>query len=98
LVAITVTWTTTTSHPARACNTSPAHNCDPGAPLLARPTPKPLGVDRSSVYYSRSASHICSLCFHIRPINPVIYGAPQGELILKPASRLDAFSGYPSRT
>src|SRR5690606_31109588 len=42
-------------------------------------------------------------CFHIWPINPVVWlGAspPEGDgsLILRPASRLDAFSGYPSRT
>ena len=41
---------------------------------------------------------------HVRPINPVVCGGPHpahrldGELILKQASRLDAFSGYPSRT
>src|SRR5690606_34383070 len=42
-------------------------------------------------------------CFHIWPINPVVWlGASHpegyGSLILRPASRLDAFSGYPSRT
>ena len=42
-------------------------------------------------------------CFHIRPINPVVYWGPYqvnpvGNLILKQASRLDAFSGYPFRT
>ena len=41
--------------------------------------------------------------FHLRPINPVIYWGPYqvdpvGDLILKQASRLDAFSGYPFRT
>jgi len=41
--------------------------------------------------------------FHIWPINPVVWlGASHpegyGSLILRPASRLDAFSGYPSRT
>ena len=41
--------------------------------------------------------------FHLRPINPVIYWEPYplkvvGDLILEQASRLDAFSGYPSRT
>jgi hypothetical protein len=41
--------------------------------------------------------------FHARPINPVVCWGPYplkgvGVLILKPASRLDAFSGYPSRT
>ena len=43
------------------------------------------------------------LGFHVRPINPVVYWGPYqvnpvGDLILKQASRLDAFSGYPSRT
>ena len=43
--------------------------------------------------------------FHSWPINPVIYWEPTrtpkvscGDLILKMVSRLDAFSGYPSRT
>ena len=41
--------------------------------------------------------------FHIWPINPVVYWEPYplkgvGILISKQASRLDAFSGYPSRT
>ena len=41
-------------------------------------------------------------CFHVRPINPMVCGGPShlrvGNLILKQASRLDAFSGYPFRT
>ena len=42
-------------------------------------------------------------CFHLRPINPVVYRGPYthkgvGELISRKASRLDAFSGYPDRT
>jgi hypothetical protein len=41
--------------------------------------------------------------FHIRPINPVVCWGPYqvdpvGTLILKRASRLDAFSGYPFQT
>src|SRR3712207_5410543 len=44
-----------------------------------------------------------SLRFQIRPINLVVYQGSyslegMGELILRPASRLDAFSGYPIRT
>ena len=39
---------------------------------------------------------------HLRPINLVVYKGPlvllQGYLILRQASRLDAFSGYPFRT
>ncbi len=43
------------------------------------------------------------LTFHLWPINPVVYWEPYpikwvGALISKQASRLDAFSGYPSRT
>ncbi len=46
-------------------------------------------------------------CFHIWPINPVVYWEPStppnsrgacGDLILESVSRLDAFSGYPART
>ena len=42
-------------------------------------------------------------CFHLRPINPVVYWGPylvnpEGDLILRRASRLDAFSGYPFQT
>src|SRR5699024_3706460 len=44
------------------------------------------------------------LRFHTWPINPIIYRTPlptqmwAGNLISEQASRLDAFSGYPSRT
>ena len=43
------------------------------------------------------------LHLHTRPINVVVYNGPSGDcsrgyLILKGASRLDAFSGYPFRT
>ena len=44
--------------------------------------------------------------FHARPINPVVYRGPTtppvgwscGGLVSGMVSRLDAFSGYPSRT
>src|SRR5699024_2745665 len=44
------------------------------------------------------------LRFHTWPINPIIYRTPlptqmwAGNLISEQACRLDAFSGYPSRT
>ncbi len=43
------------------------------------------------------------LRLHTQPINVVVYNGPSGDcsrgyLILKEASRLDAFSGYPFRT
>ena len=43
------------------------------------------------------------LCFHVRPINLVIFQGPYpvdpvGSLIFRRASHLDAFSAYPFRT
>ncbi len=38
------------------------------------------------------------LHLHLRPIDVVVYHGPQGYLVLRGASRLDAFSGYPFRT
>jgi hypothetical protein len=33
-----------------------------------------------------------------RPIDVMVYHGPQGDLVLRLVSRLDAFSGYPFRT
>jgi hypothetical protein len=38
------------------------------------------------------------LRLHLRPIDVVVFHGPQGYLVLRGASRLDAFSGYPVRT
>jgi len=35
---------------------------------------------------------------HLRPIDVVVYHGSQGGLVVRWASRLDAFSGYPVRT
>ena len=35
---------------------------------------------------------------HLRPIDVVVFHGSQGDLVLRGASRLDAFSGYPVRT
>jgi hypothetical protein len=35
---------------------------------------------------------------HLQPINVVVYHGSQRDLVLRGASRLDAFSGYPVRT
>ena len=35
---------------------------------------------------------------HPRPIDVVVCHGPQGDLVLRGASRLDAFSGYPVRS
>ena len=56
------------------------------------PSPRPISTGRLNT----------SPCVHLRPINLVVYQGPysvnpMGDLILRPASRLDAFSAYPSR-
>ena len=38
------------------------------------------------------------LRLHLRPIDVVVYHGPQGYRVLRGASRLDAFSGYPVRS
>ncbi len=38
------------------------------------------------------------LHLHLRPIDVVVFHGPQGYLVLRGASRLDAFSGYPVRS
>ena len=35
---------------------------------------------------------------HLQPIDVVVYDGPRGYLVLRGASRLDAFSGYPVRS
>ena len=35
---------------------------------------------------------------YLRPIDVMVYHDPRGGLVLRGASRLDAFSGYPART
>ncbi len=37
-------------------------------------------------------------CFHLRPIDVVVYHGSRRDLVLRGVSRLDAFSGYPVRT
>ncbi|SFL08819.1 hypothetical protein SAMN05444421_1176 [Celeribacter marinus] len=38
------------------------------------------------------------LHLHLQPIDVVVFHGPQGYLVLRGASRLDAFSGYPFRS
>ena len=38
------------------------------------------------------------LGFHLRPIDVVVFHGSRRDLVLRGASRLDAFSGYPVRT
>jgi len=61
--------------------------------LNRRSRPRPISTARLNAL----------LRLHLQPINLVVYEGPYlvdpvGDLILRRASRLDAFSGYPDRT
>jgi hypothetical protein len=81
----------------------------PEALLRALKTAQPANTSEGGYQIPSSPRPISTgllhtlLCFQIRPINLVVFQGSyslkeMGELILRPASRLDAFSGYPIRT
>ncbi len=50
-------------------------------------------------YWTISTGQLSALPrLHLRPIDVVVCHGPQGDLVLRGASRLDAFSGYPVRS
>ena len=50
-------------------------------------------------YWTISTGQLSALLrVHLRPIDVVVCHGPQGDLVLRGASRLDAFSGYLFRT
>ena len=75
---------------------------------LAVRSPRPhamgLGSDRPTsgsyqAYRAISTGRLsASQRLHLRPIDVVVFHGSQGDLVLRGASRLDAFSGYPVRT
>lgn len=53
----------------------------------------------NQAYRAISTSQLnVSLRLHLWPIDEVVYLGSQGYLVLRGASRLDAFSGYPVRS
>ena len=53
----------------------------------------------NQAYWTISTGQLNALLhLHLRPIDEVVYLGPQGYLVLRGASRLDAFSGYPVRS
>ena len=54
---------------------------------------------RGESFRAISSARLCaSLHLHLRPINVVVCDGPRGDLILRTASCLDAFSAYPFPT
>src|SRR6476660_6396266 len=71
-----------------------SHQCQPLFcwVVMVGTSPRPISTGRLGI-----------AAVHLRPINPMVCGGPYpiisvGNLILKRASRLDAFSGYHFRT
>ena len=60
----------------------------------------PLSVTGSDqAYWTISTGQLSALLrLHLRPIDVVVCHGPQGDLVSRGASRLDAFSGYPVRS
>ena len=59
----------------------------------------PLTTGSYQAYRAISTGQLSALLhLHLRPIDVVVFHGPQGDLVLRGASRLDAFSGYPVRT
>ena len=56
-----------------------------------------LACDQADRAISTGKLH-ASQRFHTRPIDVIVYHGSKGILVLRWASRLDAFSGYPFRT
>ena len=53
----------------------------------------------NQAYRTISTSQLNALLrLHLWPIDEMVYLGPQGYLVLRGASRLDAFSGYPFRS
>ena len=67
------------------------------ASSLSRPSRG--GSARGASLRAISSARLCaSLHLHLRPINVVVCDGPRGDLILRTASCLDAFSAYPFPT
>ena len=70
-----------------------------GSWTLSRTAPHLLTTGSYQAYRAISTGQLSTLLrLHPRPIDVVVFHGPQGDLVLRGASRLDAFSGYPVRT
>ena len=71
-----------------------------GGATLGGSGPCSLSVTGSDqAYRTISTGQLSALLrVHLRPIDVVVCHGPQGDLVSRGASRLDAFSGYPVRS
>ena len=67
------------------------------ASLVGGASPAVTGSNQA--YRAISTGQLSALPrLHLRPIDVVVFHGSQGDLVLRGASRLDAFSGYPVRS
>ena len=87
---------------ARAMTTKPrkTRKCPSQAHRVRFRCQKSLAFTGSNqAYRAISTGQLNALLrLHLRPIDVVVFHGPQGYLVLRGASRLDAFSGYPFRS
>ena len=88
--------------PTSGCSKCVAHHGSCMLPVLVRS--ERLGgalpvTGSDQAYWTISTGRLSALLrVHPRPIDVVVCHGPQGDLVLRGASRLDAFSGYPVRS
>ena len=68
-------------------------------PACFRSRPSLTSAGSDQAYRAISTGQLNALLrLHLRPIDVVVFHGPQGYLVSRGASRLDAFSGYPVRS
>ena len=84
---------------ARAMTTKPRkEHINPSLLLISRAY-NLASTESNQAYRAISTGQLNALLrLHLRPIDVVVFHGPQGYLVLRGASRLDAFSGYPVRS
>ena len=75
----------------------PALACSEGSEARDLSGPASSGSDQADRAISTGRLNALPR-LHLRPIDVVVFHGSQGDLVLRGASRLDAFSGYPVRS
>ncbi len=84
---------------ARAMTTKPGKEHPTRDQVMLSTSRSLASTGSNQAYRAISTGQLNALLrLHLRPIDVVVYHGPRGYLVLRGASRLDAFSGYPVRT
>jgi hypothetical protein len=80
----------------KGCAAAPGWRLPLHAGGVAVPATAGIGIERVRAISTGRLHGL--LRFHLRPIDVVVFHGSRRDLVLRGASRLDAFSGYPVRT